>query len=90
MHSVVLSEKGQLVIPKHLRAKYKLEKGSKLVLLEENGRLVLEKSDSVVEKLKQFTAAQQSASLASQQGDGMTLQNNSTPPVVKRDAREIT
>lgn len=90
MHSVVLSEKGQLVIPKHLRTKYKLEKGSKLVLLEENGRLVLEKSDSIVEKLNNFTAAQQNASLASQQGDGMTLQNNSALPVAKRDAREIT
>ncbi len=90
VETVVLSEKGQLVIPKRLRNKYALAKGSKLVIFDEDGKLRIELADSVVDKLKSFeqhAATLHGASHLS--GDGASL-----PPIngvaAKREAREIT
>ncbi len=90
VETVVLSEKGQFVIPKRIRNKYGLAKGSKLVIFDDDGKLRIELADSIVDKLKSFeqhAATMQGASHLS--GDGASL------PViigvaVKRDAREIT
>lgn len=39
---VTLSEKGQLVIPREIRVKYKLSKGDRFLVREEAGKIVLE------------------------------------------------
>jgi AbrB family looped-hinge helix DNA binding protein len=39
METITMSAKGQIVIPANIRKKYKLEKGEKLILIEEDGYL---------------------------------------------------
>ncbi len=90
VETVVLSEKGQFVIPKRLRNKYGLAKGSKLVIFDDEGKLRIELADSIVDKLKSFeqhaAAMQGNAALS---GDSASLPVIATA-AVKRDAREIT
>ncbi len=90
VHSVVLSEKGQLVIPKHIRKKYGFGKGTKLLIFEEKGKLILEGSDSVVERLKFLNDMPESALQSTVSEEVTPLQNNVELPAKKRDAREIT
>lgn len=90
VHSVVLSEKGQMVIPKRIRNKYGLAKGSKLIIFDDEGKLRIELADSVVDKLKSFeqhaAAMHNSANLS---GDGASLPATNGV-AIKREAREIT
>ncbi len=90
MHSVVLSEKGQLVIPKRLRNKFGLARGTKLVIFEENDRLVLEVLDSVVEKLKKAENLSKNAGQPLGTGEGAVLANNNDKLRERREAREVT
>ncbi|MFZ3169740.1 MAG: AbrB/MazE/SpoVT family DNA-binding domain-containing protein [Candidatus Methanoperedens sp.] len=39
METITMSAKGQIVIPANIRKKYRLEKGEKLVIIEEDGYL---------------------------------------------------
>ncbi|MDP3742409.1 MAG: AbrB/MazE/SpoVT family DNA-binding domain-containing protein [Candidatus Micrarchaeota archaeon] len=90
VETVVLSEKGQFVIPKRIRNKYGLAKGSKLVIFDDEGKLRIELADSIIDKLKSFE--QQAAAMhgnAALSGDGASLPVISSA-AVKRDAREIT
>lgn len=41
--TATLTSKGQITIPKKLREKLDLQKGDKLVLVEENGNIILRK-----------------------------------------------
>lgn len=41
--TTTLTSKGQVTIPKELREKLDLQKGDKLVLVEENGNIILRK-----------------------------------------------
>lgn len=41
--TTTLTSKGQITIPKELREKLDLQKGDKLVLVEENGNIILRK-----------------------------------------------
>lgn len=41
--TTTLTSKGQVTIPKELREKLDLKKGDKLVLVEENGNIILRK-----------------------------------------------
>ncbi len=41
MNQIVLTSKGQVVIPSKLRRKYGLKKGTKLSLYERNGEIVI-------------------------------------------------
>jgi len=41
--TTTLTSKGQITIPKELREKLDLRKGDKLVLVEENGNIILRK-----------------------------------------------
>lgn len=90
VETVVLSEKGQFVIPKRIRNKYGLAKGSKLVIFDDEGKLRIELADSVVDKLRSFeqhaVAMQGNANLS---GDCASLPVLNSV-AVKRDAREIT
>jgi len=42
-NTATLTSKGQITIPKELREKLDLKKGDKLVLIEENGNIILRK-----------------------------------------------
>ncbi len=46
MDSITLSAKGQIVIPRGIREKYNLKKGDRLLVRDENGRIVLEVTES--------------------------------------------
>ena len=90
VHSVVLSGKGQLVIPKSLRNKYGLAKGSKLIIFDDDGKLRLELADSIVERLKVLDQHVVNGSHVAVSGDGATLPAVNGNGEKKRDAREIT
>jgi AbrB family looped-hinge helix DNA binding protein len=47
MHVVKMSSKGQIVIPKEVRRKHKLDKNVDLVLQDEGGVLILRKKKDV-------------------------------------------
>ncbi len=49
--TVTLSDKGQISIPKKVRQHLGLKKGEELVLMEENGRIILEQAVHLVRKL---------------------------------------
>lgn len=51
--TVTVSEKGQLVIPKHIREKMKLKKGDSVVMALDEGRLLVEKSSKTKKRLKE-------------------------------------
>ncbi len=90
VHSVVLSEKGQLVIPKRIRDKYALAKGSKLIIFDDDGKLRIELADSVIDKLKSFEHHAATARGAKHLSGDSTSLPTTDEAAVKRDAREIT
>ncbi|MFH1588695.1 MAG: AbrB/MazE/SpoVT family DNA-binding domain-containing protein [Candidatus Diapherotrites archaeon] len=51
VYSTTLSEKGQIVIPKKAREKSRFKKGNKIILVVENGRIYLEKSNKTAKKV---------------------------------------
>ncbi len=52
MHTVRVSSKGQVVIPKDVRRRHRLERDTDLVLLEEGDALVLRKKADVEKVLR--------------------------------------
>lgn len=50
--TTVLSEKGQIVIPKEAREKLKLKKGERLVIIISDDKILLEKEKAVKKKLE--------------------------------------
>lgn len=46
---VVVTRKGQVTIPVKLRRKFKIEENSKVKIIEENGKLVIEKQVSFLD-----------------------------------------
>jgi AbrB family looped-hinge helix DNA binding protein len=64
---VHLGRQGRLVIPASLRRSLELEEGDKLIAREEEGRLILEKQNTVKQRLKnRFTNVSKKRSLASE------------------------
>ena len=64
---VHLGCQGRLVIPAMLRRSLELEEGDKLIAREEGGRLVLEKQNTIKQRLKnRFTKISKDRSLASE------------------------
>jgi AbrB family looped-hinge helix DNA binding protein len=64
---VHLGRQGRLVIPAFLRRSLKLEEGDKLIAREDEGRLILEKQNTVKQRLKnRFTDVSKKRSLASE------------------------
>lgn len=62
---VHLGRQGRLVIPAALRRSLELEEGDKLIAREEGGRLVLEKQNTIKQRLKnRFTKVPTDRSLA--------------------------
>lgn len=50
--TVQLSPQGRIVIPARLRRSLGFEPGDNLIAREENGRLILEKAETIKERLK--------------------------------------
>lgn len=51
MEIVKTSSRGQLVIPEHIRKKYNIKEGTRLILIERGGRIILEKEEKIKEIL---------------------------------------
>jgi AbrB family looped-hinge helix DNA binding protein len=49
MTEVSVSKKGQITIPAKIRRKLKIEKGTKLTIIEETGKIVMEKQLSFLD-----------------------------------------
>jgi AbrB family looped-hinge helix DNA binding protein len=50
--TIKVSEKGQIAIPQDIREKIGIEKGDELLLLQVDGKILLEKSEKVSEDIK--------------------------------------
>jgi AbrB family looped-hinge helix DNA binding protein len=48
MEIAKVTSKGQITIPRDIRVKMDLKKGDKILIFEENGRYILQNSNSVV------------------------------------------
>ncbi|MFH1317089.1 MAG: AbrB/MazE/SpoVT family DNA-binding domain-containing protein [Candidatus Woesearchaeota archaeon] len=58
MESIIVSSKGQLVIPEHVRKRHKIDKGTKLILLEEGNKLTLQKVEVIEKMLKKLKSSE--------------------------------
>ena len=45
MDTSVVTQKGQIVVPSKIRAKYSLKRGVKVAFIEQNGKLILQALD---------------------------------------------
>ena len=52
MKTIKVSDKGQIAIPNSIRQKLHIEKGDDLILLEIEGKILIEKSQNISEKIK--------------------------------------
>ena len=52
MKTIKISEKGQIALPKDIRKKAHLNKGDTLIIIEQNGKLLLEKSQGLTPHFK--------------------------------------
>lgn len=52
MKNIKLSGKGQIAIPQEIRKNAKLEKGDNLVIMEENGTIMIKKTERVAAAIK--------------------------------------
>ena len=62
---IIVSERGQIVLPKKTRDRLNFRKGDKLVMIEKSGRIVLQKASEAVKSglsqgLQTFVASQKS------------------------------
>ena len=51
LETVKVSSRGQIVIPESIRRDLQIHEGSKLILIEENGQIVIEKEPEFLKKL---------------------------------------
>lgn len=54
MQIIKTSSRGQIVIPEEIRKKHKIKEGTKLVLFEEDGKLILEKENNFEATIKEL------------------------------------
>ncbi len=52
LQTVRVSEKGQIAIPQNIRKSAGITKGNDLIIIHDNGRILLEKVDEISEKIK--------------------------------------
>lgn len=50
---VKVSSKGQIVIPEKIRTELGIEEGTTLVLIEDSGKIILEKENVILQKLQE-------------------------------------
>lgn len=61
--TVTVSVKGQISIPKSVREELHIRKGEELVMIEDNGRIVLERADKVAKKLSMIDKSESFATM---------------------------
>jgi len=49
---ITVSTKGQIVIPENLRKRLKIEPGTKFILIEKNGDIILKKEETIISYLE--------------------------------------
>ena len=52
IRTVIVNERGQIVIPEEVRKDFEISKGSTLVLIERNKELLLKKESDVLERIE--------------------------------------
>ena len=52
LETVKVSSRGQIVIPESIREDLEIKEGTKLILVEENGRIIVEKEEQFLKELK--------------------------------------
>lgn len=52
---VTVSSKGQVVIPEDMRRDLNIKEGTKLILMEKNGRIVVEKEEDAMKDIYKFS-----------------------------------
>ena len=52
IETVKISSRGQIVIPERFRKEFKIKEGDKLIVREENGKMVMESEESFSKKIK--------------------------------------
>jgi len=60
---ITVSGKGQIVLPKNVREELNINQGTKLLLVEKKGQIILSKTDEVLKKIP-FTSLASEKSLA--------------------------
>ena len=53
IETITVSSRGQIVIPERIREKLDIGEGVKLVLLQEDGKVILEKEHDFLKKMKE-------------------------------------
>ncbi|HKZ49558.1 MAG TPA: AbrB/MazE/SpoVT family DNA-binding domain-containing protein [Candidatus Nanoarchaeia archaeon] len=56
IRTVTVSSKGQIVIPEEIRKELAIKEGSKLVLIEKEGKMMLEKEEDTFKDVYKFSA----------------------------------
>ena len=51
IETISVSSRGQIVIPERIRKKYKLIEGSRLILIEQGEKIILEEENTFTKKL---------------------------------------
>ena len=51
IETITMSSKGQIVIPERIRDELKIKEGTKLVMLEKDNSIILEKEEDFLKKL---------------------------------------
>lgn len=54
IETLTVSSRGQIVIPERIREELDIEEGVKLILIEDDGKMILEKEFDFLQKLKEF------------------------------------
>jgi AbrB family looped-hinge helix DNA binding protein len=52
IETIKVSSRGQIVIPENVRKNHHIEEGTKLILIEQDSRLILEKEKDFIKKIQ--------------------------------------
>lgn len=53
IETITVSSRGQIVIPERIREELDIEEGVKLILIEDGGKMILEKEEDFLQKMKE-------------------------------------
>lgn len=56
LETIKVSSKGQIVIPESVRKRFRIKEGSKLILVERQNKLILEKEDDFFKDIEKIEA----------------------------------
>ena len=64
LETIKVSTKGQIVIPEEFRKKLNIEPGTKLILIEKNGDIIIKKEEAIITYLEQDDAKEEAGWLS--------------------------